>query len=149
MKNKEKLPVPRFIIRLKLLRSARERRNSDRFNSRRTMAMVEARLSRWVAEGKHRLRYGSMDDILEDLGLTGDELCSYCSGRLGKTFLTWRKEIRMKEAMKLLLDSPEIPACKIGASLGIEDKSNFRHQFKSVTGYTPDGWRKKYQKKSR
>ena len=108
--------------------------------------MVEARLSKWVAEGKHRLRYDSMDDILEDLGLTGDELCSYCSGRLGKTFLTWRKELRMKEAMKLLLASPEIPACKIGASLGIEDKSNFRHQFKSVTGYTPDGWRKKYQK---
>ncbi len=149
MKNKEKLPVPRFIIRLKLLKSQRERRNSDRINSRRTMAMVEARLSKWVSEGKHRLRYDSMDDILEDLGLTGDELCSYCSGRLGKTFLTWRKEIRMKEAMKLLLASPEIPACKIGASLGIEDKSNCRHQFKSVTGYTPDGWRKKYQKKLR
>ena len=83
-----------------------------------------------------------------DLDLTGEELSFYCSTRFGKTFLTWRKELRIEEAMDLLLKFPVIPASKIGLSLGIKDKSDFRHQFKSVTGMTPREWREKNLKKN-
>ena len=111
------------------------------------MTMVERRLRQWVREGKYRLDYGSMDKILDDLGLTGGELSSYCSKKFNKSFLSWRKELRIKEAKKRLLDSPEVPAYRIGRELGISDKSDFRHQFKSITGYTPGQWREKYLKK--
>ena len=52
----------------------------------------------------------------------------------------------LEEAKRMLLDHPEMPACQVGRALGITDKSNFRHQFKSVTGLTPTEWRKKFKK---
>ena len=114
---------------------------------KKTMTMVGSRLDSWVAEGKYRLWYDSMDRILEDLGLTAGELSMYCTTKLKKNCLTWRKELRMADAKRMLLEHPEMPASKIGKSLGIMDKSNFRHQFKSVTGLTPSRWREKFQKK--
>ena len=93
--NKEKLPFSGFSSKLKLFitRKGREKRELSR--SKKTMAMVESRLDRWVADGKYREWYGSMDGILEDLGLTQGELSLYCTKKLKKNFLSWRKELRM------------------------------------------------------
>lgn len=124
----------------------RKRNAALRSRTEKETGLVQARLSRWVAEGKHLVKYNCMDDILEDLDLTSYELTYYCSTRLKKTFLCWRKELRMEEAKRMLLDHPEMPACQVGRALGITDKSNFRHQFKSVTGLTPSEWRKKFKK---
>lgn len=144
--NKEKLLLSRILAEVARVIDRRDRGIGNRQMEKRTLEIVEERLERWVAEGKHRLKYDSMDGILEDLGLTSEELSKYCTARLKKNFLSWRKDLRMEEAKKLLLESPDKPACKIGKDLGITDKSNFRHQFKSVTGLTPSQWRKKFQK---
>ena len=144
--NKEKLPLSQIAKLLKRIYKKRRRRAEELARTRKAMSMVETRLKQWVAEGKHRIKYGCLDDIIEDLGLTSVELSLYCSTKLKKTFLSWRKELRMEEAKKMLLESPEIPACKIGKSLGITDKADFRHQFKAHTGFTPSEWRKKFSK---
>ncbi|MBR1928074.1 MAG: AraC family transcriptional regulator [Bacteroidales bacterium] len=125
----------------------RIKRNAEAELARKVIGMVGSRLEEWVAEGKHKICYPSIDEILKDLDLTGEELSFFCSTRFGKPFLTWRKELRIEEAMDLLVRFPEIPAYKIGKSLGIKDKSNFRHQFKSVTGMTPSEFREKKLKK--
>lgn len=132
---------------MKFLKARKCRDRKDQSRKKKTMDLVGLRLESWVAEGKYRLWYESMDSILEDLGLTAGELSMYCTAKLKKNFLSWRKELRMEEAKRLLLKDPEMPASKIGKSLGINDKSNFRHQFKSVTGLTPSQWREKFQKK--
>lgn len=118
-------------------------------NHRRPMrtANVRKRLDKWVREGKHRLDYGSVELIQEDMGLIAEELRSYCSRKFKKRFLTWRKELRMKEARNMLLVYPSMPVCKVATALGIKDKSDFRHQFKSTTGCTPSEWRRKKSKK--
>lgn len=113
---------------------------------KKDMARVRRSLDRWLRDGKHRKEYLSMDHVREDMGLVADELRTYCSRKLKKTFLVWRKEIRMEEAKRMLIDYPDLPACMVGRALGIKDKSDFCHQFKSVTGCTPDEWRKKYLK---
>ena len=145
-KENEKLLLPHLSMRLKRILKDKKRRNNERTMARKSMALVEKRLTQWVAEGKYRERYCSMDVILEELGLTRDELCSYCSRRFNKTFLSWRKGLRMEDARKMLLDFPDVPVSKIASDLGIDDKSNFRHQFKSFTGYTPSEWREKFHK---
>ena len=145
--NKEKLLFSRISSKLKFLKARKCKERKDQSRKKKTMDLVGLRLESWVAEGKYRLWYESMDSILEDLGLTAGELSMYCTAKLKKNFLSWRKELRMEEAKRLLLKDPEMPASKIGKSLGINDKSNFRHQFKSVTGLTPSQWREKFQKK--
>ena len=142
----EKLLMPNLPKMLKRILIDKKLRTRERSRARKSMAMVEKRLTQWVAEGKYRERYCSMDIILEELGLTRHELCSFCSRKFNKSFLSWRKELRMEDARKMLLDFPDVPVSKIAGDLGIDDKSNFRHQFKSVTGYTPSGWRQKFHK---
>ena len=147
-KDNEKLLLPHLSMRLKRILRNKKRRSDEQASTRKSMAMVEKRLARWVSEGRYRERYCSMDMILEDLGLTRNELCSYCSRIFHKSFLSWRKELRMADARKMLLDHPEVPVYEIASELGIDDRSNFRHQFKSVTGLTPSGWRQKFLKKT-
>ena len=110
-------------------------------------AIVRKKLKQWVAGKKYRLRYYSMDSILDELGLTSKELSSYCSRKFKKNFLSWRKDLRMDDAKRMLLEHPDFPVTRIAEEVGIDDKSNFRHQFKSVTGYTPTEWRLKKIKK--
>ena len=112
-------------------------------SAKRTVDKVERKLARWVEEGKHHETDKSMDDILEELGLTGEELSFYCSRVLKKKFLTWRKELRINDAKDLLLMHPNAPACHIGFVVGLCDKSNFRQQFREVVGCTPLEWRKR------
>ena len=116
--------------------------------ARKVLSMVDKRLGDWVAAGKYKLNYSSIDDILKELDVTSDELSYFCATRYGKSFLTWRKELRIEEAKRMLVDYPRIPAYKIGKSLGIADKADFRHQFKSATGMTPSEWREKNIKKN-
>lgn len=116
--------------------------------ARKVLSMVDKRLGDWVAAGKYKLNYSSIDDILKELDVTSDELSYFCATRFGKSFLTWRKELRIEEAKRMLVDYPRIPAYKIGKSLGIADKADFRHQFKSATGMTPSEWREKNIKKN-
>ena len=111
------------------------------------MSLVEERLARWVDEGRYRIRYDSLEEIIEELGITSDELRVFCSRKFHKSFLSWRKDLRMEDAKRMLLDFPDMPSGMIGNIVGIIDKSDFRHQFKSTTGMTPTEWREKYLKK--
>ena len=105
------------------------------------MDKVEKSLVKWVKDGKHRECYESLEDIIEDLGVTHQELKYFCTLRFGKPFLTWRKELRMEEAKELLKNKPKTPICHIAYDLGFSDKSNFRKQFKEVVGCNPSEWR--------
>ena len=62
----------------------------------------------------------------------------------GKNFLQWRKEIRIDEAKRLLVKDKTIPTAIIGEEVGISDKSNFKRQFREITGCTPAQWRSKH-----
>lgn len=118
----------------------------DSLSNRRTITKVRARLDEWVSNGMHLECYDSMDEILDELGLTNEELSFYCARVLKKKFLTWRKELRINEAKKLLLEHPDAPASHIGFAVGLFDKSNFRQQFKALVGCTPTEWREMHLK---
>ncbi len=129
--------------RLQSIRKNSLERIRDSIYSRKTIEKVERRLAIWIEEGKHREPDISMDEILDDLGLTRKELSFYCSHVLKTKFLTWRKILRINEAKELLLKHPETPACHIGFAVGLYDKSNFKHQFRDLVGCTPAEWRKR------
>jgi AraC-like DNA-binding protein len=143
----EKPQLISISLRLKKRYHETRKRIADARLARRTLKMVGGRLSAWVESGGHRMTYDSIDEILEELGLTSDELCFFCSKTFNKNFLTWRKDLRIEEAKQTLLDYPDLPAYKVGHMVGIKDKSNFRHQFKAATGMTPGQWREKYSAK--
>lgn len=101
------------------------------------------KMSTWVLEKKWTENL-SMKQVADSLGITREELGLYSWSVSGKSFLQWRKGLRMDEAMRLLLENRETPANLIGEQVGISDKSNFRKQFKEITGCTPVQWRLKH-----
>jgi len=113
---------------------------------RKSLEKVARSLERWLSEGKLHECYDSLEDIIEDLGVTHAELKYFCAMKFRKPFLTWRKELRMEEAKELLQNHPEIPICHIAFDLGFSDKSNFRKQFKDIVGCTPSEWRARHIK---
>lgn len=141
--NKNKSLIASISRKLKALRKKSISEIKDTLVANKTLDKVGNRLDQWIKDGRHHESFDSMDEILEDLGLTGEELSFYCSSVLKKKFLTWRKEMRIDEAKTLLLEHPDTPACHIGYAVGLSDKSNFRQQFKSVVGCTPTEWRER------
>ena len=135
--------IANISLRLQSIRNSSLDRIRNSIDSRKTIEKVERRLALWIEDGKHREPDISMDDILDDLGLTRKELSFYCSHVLKTKFLTWRKILRINEAKELLLKHPEMPACHIGFAVGLYDKSNFRQQFRDLVGCTPTEWRER------
>ncbi len=111
--------------------------------NKKSINQIRDKLDEWIKEGKFLENY-STDEILDEFGITRKELSFYCSSILKKKFVSWRKELRVKEAQRLLVENPDTPACHIGFAAGFSDKSNFRQQFKSVVGCTPTEWRERY-----
>ncbi len=115
--------------------------------SSRILIEVGSKLEEWLKAGRHHEYFTTIDEIADDMGVLREELTYFSKTKLGKSFLTWRKEYRIDEAKIILLKEPQTPVSVIAYRLGINDRSNLRTQFIKSTGMTPDEWRRKHQKK--
>jgi len=82
----------------------------------------------------------SEEAVASRLCVTPQQLSAFCRTMLGKSFRQLRKEYRIREAMYLLADNPDLPLDVLGECVGIPDKSNFRRQFMDVVGCPPSEW---------
>lgn len=102
---------------------------------------IEKALEKWVEE-KHFCEYDkSRDEVAKELGTTREKLHLYFTARKGIDFKTWRAELRVEEAKRLLLENKEISINIIGELSGFSDRSNFHRQFVRIAGCTPRQWR--------
>jgi len=107
---------------------------------RRTTAKIE----KWIA-GCGWTEDTTLGGVAESLGIDKEDLSLYFRRKYRKSFLHWRKEMRIDEAKRLLLIEETIPTALIGEAVGIYDKSNFKRQFRDITGLTPAQWRSEHQ----
>ena len=97
----------------------------------------------WVQENGHLKPLNTLEEIAGDIGLPPDQLSTFIRFQYHNTPLGWRKELRIEEAKRLLLEYPSLPLSTIGGMVGIRDKSNFRKQFTETVGMSPSEWRGK------
>ena len=102
---------------------------------------LERSLDKWVEQKKFREYDKSREDIAKELQTTKDVLHLYFVTKMGMDFKTWRTELRVNEAKKLLLDSKELSINIIGEMSGFSDRSNFHRQFVKIVGCSPKQWR--------
>jgi len=105
-------------------------------------------LENWIQEKRYLEGDKSMTKVAEEMGVSSDDLAYFCHNRLKTNFLTWRKELRIMEAKRLIRENPEIPIYLVAKRVGINSKANFRRQFVEVTGVTPTKWRSRFLKHS-
>lgn len=101
-------------------------------------------LETWIQQKGHTVPHASMEDVAEEIGVSSLQLSYYFRVIVGQPFLSWRKEKRILDAEVLLIKYPEKSIASIGESVGIPDKSNFKKQFKSVTGMSPNEFRNRH-----
>ena len=98
---------------------------------------LEKSLERWVSDKSYREYDKSRDDIVRELGTTKEMLHLYFATVKGKDFKTWRTELRIEEAKKLLLEKRDVSVNIIGEVSGFSDRSNFHRQFVKIVGCSP------------
>ena len=98
----------------------------------------------WVIRRGYTKALPTLERIADDIGVPADRLSIYIRIKTRKSVLSWRKELRMQEARRLLLVYPELPVSVVGEMSGVDDKSNFKRQFCQSTGMTPRRWREKH-----
>jgi AraC-like DNA-binding protein len=104
---------------------------------------TSATIRRWIVS-MGWTEDASLQEVADSLGLYKEDFSLFFRRVYGKNFLQWRKEIRIDEAKRLLVKDKTIPTAIIGEEVGISDKSNFKRQFREITGCTPAQWRSKH-----
>lgn len=102
---------------------------------------LERSLEQWVKQKKYVQFDKSREDVASELNTTREMLHLYFSTRKGVDFKTWRTELRVEEAKKLLLKNKDVSINVIGEMAGFSDRSNFHRQFVKIVGCSPKQWR--------
>lgn len=113
----------------------------DRKKIEKEFDTLERHLKTWVENKKYREYDKSRDEIADELRTSNDILQLYFSQRKGQDFRSWRTELRINDAKKILLDNKEISINIAGEMCGFSDRSNFHRQFVKLVGCSPKRWR--------
>ncbi len=102
---------------------------------------LEKAIDRWIEQKKFREYDKSRDDIAQELHTSKELLNMYFATKICKDFKTWRTELRIDDARKMLLDNKDLSINIIGEMVGFSDRSNFHRQFTKIVGCSPKQWR--------
>lgn len=97
-------------------------------------------IARWVEEKQYVRNDLTVEEIALELGTTHMLLKRYFTTRIGTPFRTWRLDLRLNEAMRILREE-DIPSSGVHTLVGIADKSNFHKLFRKQTGMTPQEYK--------
>ena len=116
--------------------------NSDRGISvdKRIEALDKA-IEAWVEKKMYCEYDKTRDQIAAELHTSKETLHMYFMTKVGVDFRTWRTNLRIEEAKKLLLENKDASINIIAETSGFSDKSNFHRQFVKVVGCSPKQWR--------
>ena len=102
---------------------------------------LEAALEQWGNERRYCEYDKSREQIARELNTTKEILHHYFTSRKGMDFKTWRTELRIGEAKRLLLKDKKASTNIIADASGFSDRSNFHRQFVKIVGCSPKQWR--------
>ena len=102
---------------------------------------IESALEVWVNEKRYREYDKSREEIAEELRTSKEFLHLYFVTRKRVDFRTWRTQLRIDEAKRLLLEDRKTSINIIGEMAGFSDRANFYRQFVKIVGCSPKVWR--------
>lgn len=100
------------------------------------VANVANALDSWVAARRYAIADATVDEIVEDLKVSKADFNAYFKTELNTQFRTWRRELRIREAMRLMGTNPTISVPELMNEIGYKDRSNFYKDFQQISGKT-------------
>lgn len=115
--------------------------SAARSNLDKEFANLAAELKKWV-DNKLYCEYDkTREKVVSELHTTKEILNLYFAQKVGVDFRTWRTNLRINEAKRLLLENKDLSVNIIAEMSGFSDKSNFHRQFTKLVGCSPRQWR--------
>ena len=122
-------------------RRKKEKHPEPRLSIDKEFDKLDKAVEEWVARKMFCEYDKTRDQVAAELGTTREVLNLYFSARIGVDFRTWRTNLRIEEAKKLLLENKDVSINIIAEASGFSDKSNFHRQFVKIVGCSPKEWR--------
>lgn len=122
-------------------RRKKEKHPEPRLSIDKEFDKLDKAVEEWVARKMFCEYDKTRDQVAAELGTTREVLNLYFSSRIGEDFRTWRTNLRIEEAKKLLLENKDVSINIIAEASGFSDKSNFHRQFVKIVGCSPKEWR--------
>ena len=97
---------------------------------------LQAAIKKWVDNKRYVQDDQTVEEIAAELGTSHAMMKWYFTNRMHTTFRTWRIELRVAEA-KRLLGEAGVSTAMVHKMVGIADKSNFHKHFQKYVGMTP------------
>ena len=113
--------------------------------SKARIKQVQTALMSYLPEKKFLQPGFSLTDLVKDLGIPEHVLTFYFNNHQGITFLKWKNQLRIEEAI-VLLNAGEAETNtleSVGKTCGYKSRSNFIQAFKTHTGESPSAYLKK------
>ncbi len=102
---------------------------------------LERSLEKWVQEKRYCEYDRSREEIARELKTSKEFLHLYFINVKNVDFKTWRTQLRIEEAKRLLLENKDASTNIIAEAAGFSDRSNFHRQFVKIVGCSPKQWR--------
>ena len=103
---------------------------------------IEKKVNEWKRH-KHFRHHGlKMCEVAEQLEISPSCLSNYVNSVEGMNFSAWLNSLRVEEAKMLMQNHPELSIYDIGYKVGHPRPDSFKQAFVTITGKTPDEWRK-------
>ena len=110
-------------------------------NIDKEMERIDKAVEKWVQDKLYCEYDKTRDQVAAELHTSREMLNLYFSSHLGIDFRTWRTNLRIEEAKRLLLENEDASINIIAEASGFSDKSNFHRQFVKIVGCSPKQWR--------
>lgn len=103
---------------------------------------LQAALAVWVAKKQYCKRDVSVDETAKLLGVDRNFLRYYFKNYMQTEFRTWRIELRIREAQRLIKENPNLSLSQVCEAAGFNDSGNFHRLFSKITGTTPTNYKR-------
>jgi AraC-like DNA-binding protein len=118
----------------------------------KTPELTDARLNQvhkliqvYIKDKKYLIPGFAMSHLVKDISIPEHVLTYYFNNYTGTTFLKWKNQLRIEEAINFLNagDANSNTLESVGKACGYKSRSNFIQAFKSQTGVSPSTYLKK------
>jgi AraC-like DNA-binding protein len=117
-------------------------------NEEKAVALKQS-LDRWIADRGYTKSDVGIEQIAAELGTDLYFLRNYFRTRMSSDFRSWRSELRIREAQRIMDEEPELSVTQVGERVGIADRSNFRILFCKIAGMSPSQYKSESENRER
>lgn len=102
---------------------------------------LQQSIDQWVSDRGYTKSDVGIDQIASELGTDIDFLRYFFRTRISSDFRSWRSELRIREAQRIMDEEPQLSVTQVSERVGITDRSNFRSLFCKIVGMSPSEYR--------